>query len=175
MLGPPSRSVPDYFPATLGGRERWSTIAAVVLTVGVLTVFGIVWALRTGDPRWMFLSLPFGLMVFAMGRFAPTGYRLALDGVRVERRTGSVLIPYRRIRSVDRAPRSVTGMSMFGSQGVFGRFGSFWNMRLGFYRLYLTNRDTVVWLATETGWVGLSPDRPDEFVDRLESRRQLVR
>jgi hypothetical protein len=60
---------------------------------------------------------------------------------------------------------------MFGSQGVFGRFGVFWNMRLGLYRLYLTNRDGVVWLATENGWVGLSPDRPDEFVQRLQSRR----
>ena len=168
-------SCPDYFPATLGGRERWSTFAAVVLTVGVLTVFGIVWAVRNGDPRWMFLSLPFVLMVFVMGRFAPTGYRLAPDGIRVERRTGGVLIPYRRIRGVDRVARSVVGMSLFGSQGVFGRFGTFWNMRLGFYRLYLTNRDAVVWLATETGWVGLSPDRPDEFVARLEAHRGLVR
>ena len=143
--------------------------------MGVLTVAGIVWAVKSGDPRWMFLSLPFMLMVFLMGRFAPTGYRLAPDGIRVERRTGSVLIPYRRIQGVDRVARSVVGMSMFGSQGVFGRFGSFWNMRLGFYRLYLTNRDAVVWLATETGWVGLSPDRPDEFVVRLQAHRALVR
>jgi PH (Pleckstrin Homology) domain-containing protein len=143
--------------------------------VGALSVFGIVWAMRTGDPRWIFLSLPFMLMLFVMGRFAPTGYRLASDGIRVERRTGSVLIPYRRIKAVDRAPRPVAGMSLFGSQGVFGRFGTFWNMRLGFYRLYLTNRDAVVWLATETGWVGLSPDRPDEFTTRLQAHRELVR
>lgn len=158
----------NYFPATLGVRERWSTTAAVVLTVVGLTGFGIVWALRTGDPRWMFLSLPFGLMVFVMGRFAPTGYRLALDGIRVERRMGSVLIAYHRIKAVDRTPRQISGMSLFGSQGVFGRFGTFWNFRLGFYRLYLTNRD-VVWLATDTGWIGLSPDRPDEFVAGLRS------
>lgn len=157
----------DYFPATLGVRERWSTIAAVVLSVGVATVFGILWTVRLGDPRYVFLGLPFMLMVFVMGRFAPTGYRLTADGVRVERRLGAATIPYRRIRSVDRQARSVAGLSMFGSQGVFGRFGSFWNMRLGFYRLYLTNRDTIVWLGTDTGWVGLSPDRPDEFVERL--------
>jgi hypothetical protein len=143
--------------------------------VVVLTIFGIVWAVRTGEPRWMFLSLPFMLMVFLMGRFAPTGYRLVPDGIRVERRTGSVLIPYRRIRGVDRVARSVVGMSMFGSQGVFGRFGTFWNMRLGFYRLYLTNRDAVVWLATEAGWIGLSPDRPDEFMARLQAHREFVR
>jgi hypothetical protein len=148
---------------------------AVVLSVGVATIFGILWAVRVGDPRWMFLSLPFMLMVFVMGRYAPTGYRLAPDGIRIERRAGPVVIPYRRIRAVDQGSRSVVGMSLFGSQGVFGRFGTFWNMRLGFYRLYLTNRDAVVWLATEEGWVGLSPDRPDEFMARLEAHRELVR
>jgi len=155
----------------LGGRERWSTIVAVVFGVGVLSVVAIVGAVKTGDPRWMFLSLPFMAMLFVLGRFAPTGYRLAPDGVRIERRAWNVLIPYRRIRGVDRMPRSMAGLSMFGSQGVFGRFGTFWNMRLGVYRLYLTNREAVVWLATDAGWVGLSPDRPEEFMHRLEARR----
>ena len=152
-------------------RERWSTIVAVVFGVVVLSVVAIVGAVKTGDVRWLFLSLPFMLMLFVIGRFAPTGYRLAPDGVRVERRIRSVVIPYRRIRGVDRTPRSLAGLSMFGSQGVFGRFGTFWNMRLGFYRLYLTNRNAVVWLATDNGWVGLSPDRPEEFVTRLDARR----
>jgi hypothetical protein len=143
--------------------------------VGGLTIFGIVWAVRTGEPWWFLLSLPFTLLVFVMGRFAPTGYRLDAEGIRVERRIGTVTIPYRRIVGVDRLARSVVGMSLFGSQGVFGRFGTFWNMRLGFYRLYLSNRDTVVWLATQDGWIALSPDRPDEFVARVEARRALVR
>ena len=162
---------PDYFPATLGGRERWSTIVAVVFGVILLSVAGIVCTMKSGDARWLFLSLPFMLMIYVMGRFAPTGYRLAPEGVRVERRARSTVIPYRRIRGVDRVPRSVAGLSMFGSQGVFGRFGTFWNMRLGFYRLYVSNRNAVVWLATDDGWVGLSPDRPEEFMTRLEAHR----
>lgn len=139
--------------------------------MGASVVAGVAFAVGKGDVRWLFLSLPFLLMVFVMGRFAPTGYRLAADGIRVERRIGTVVIPYRRIKTVDRMARQVAGMSLFGSQGVFGRFGTFWNFRLGFYRLYLTNRD-VVWLATENGWIGLSPDRPDEFVARLQTHRE---
>src|SRR5262249_36108009 len=76
---------PDVFPATLGARERWSTLAAVVLTVGVLSVAGIVWAIQRHDPRWIFLSLPFTLMVFVLGRYAPTAYRLGADGIRIDR------------------------------------------------------------------------------------------
>ena len=160
---------PELFPATLGLRERWSTVAAVVLSVGVLSVVGFVFAMQRGDPRWMALGLPFTLMIFALSLFAPTGYRVTADGIRVERRAGAVTIAYAKIRGVDRMPRPVAGITMFGSQGVFGRFGSFWNMRLGFYRLFLTNRASVVWLATENGWVGLSPDRPDEFVEQIEA------
>ena len=138
--------------------------------MGVLSIAGIVWAIQRHDPRWIFLSLPFTLMVFVLGRYAPTGYRLGVDGVRIERRAGPVLIPYRRIHGADREPRPVAGMSVFGSRGVFGRFGRFWNMRLGVYRLFLTNRDTIVWLATDDGWVGLLPDRPGEFMARLGAR-----
>jgi hypothetical protein len=140
--------------------------------VGVVgaSVLGVVFAVKSGQAVWLFASLPFALVLFVVGRFAPAGYRLAPDGVRIERRIGAKLIPYRRIRSVDTAPRPVNGITLGGSKGVFGRFGWFWNGRLGFYRLYVTDRTRVVWLATEDGWVGLSPDRPEEFVARLRAR-----
>jgi Bacterial PH domain len=136
----------------------------------VPSVVGVVYAANRGDVRWLFLSLPVMLMIFVLGCLAPTGYRLAPEGVRVERRARSTVIPYRRIRGVDRQPRPVNGISMFGAHGVFGRFGRFWNPRLGFYRLYVSDRAAVVWLATDDGWLGLSPDRPDEFVKRLRDR-----
>jgi hypothetical protein len=163
-------SGPDVFPATLGSRERWSTVAAVALGVVGLSVAGVVLTVATADGRWLFLGLPFGLMLLVIGRYAPTGYRLAADGVHVERRAAPAVIPYRSIRAVDRLPRRVAGISMTGSKGVFGHFGRFWNTQLGFYRLYLTNRDDVVWLETTDGLVALSPDRADEFVDRVRAR-----
>ncbi len=135
-----------------------------------MTVLGVVFTARSGELRWLFLSLPFTLILFLTARAAPSGYRLAPDGVRVERRARPIVIPYATIRSVDRAPRPLGGLTLTASKGVFGRFGRFWNPTLGFYRLFLANRDNVVWLRTETGWVGLSPDRPDEFVARLAAR-----
>ena len=74
------------------------------------------------------------------------------------------------IRAVDRAPRPITGLSVMGSNGVFGRFGQFWNLRLGFYRLFVTDGRKIVWLQTAGGWVALSPDQPDEFVERLSGK-----
>ena len=139
-----------------------------------MTILGIVFMAQSGDPRWLFAGLPFTLMLFVIGRFAPVGYRLAGDGIQIERKVGPKLIPYRKIRGVDREERRVNGLTVMGSRGVFGRFGSFWNSQLGVYRLYLSNRENVVWLATDGGLVGLSPDRPEEFVERLRSRLAIL-
>jgi len=134
------------------------------------SILGVAFAVKTGNPRWMFLSLPFAVILFVVGRYAPQGYRLAADGVHVERRAGPRVIPYRTIRSADRVARPLAGVSVTASKGLFGRFGRFWNSTLGSYRLFLTNRDTVVWLQTTTGLIGISPDRPDEFVALLRTR-----
>jgi hypothetical protein len=145
-----------------------------VIGVVGLTVVGIVATARTGEPLWLFISLPFSLGLWVIGRYSPSGYRLAGDGIHVERRAGDKVFPYRRIRSVDREDRPIRGMSVLGTKGAFGRVGRFWNGTLGFYELHLTNPDGVVWLETEGGWVALSPDRPDEFVDRLKARLSLI-
>ena len=143
----------------------------MVVGIGGMTLLGVVFTIQTADLRWLFLSLPFTLMLFVMGRFAPTGYRVAGDGLHVVRRgIPDKVIPYDRIRGVDRAPRALTGLTLTGSRGVFGRFGTFWSPRLGLYRLYMGNTDHVVWLQTADGLVGVSPDAPDEFIARLHER-----
>ncbi len=139
-----------------------------------MTILGVAFAVKSGDPRWLFASLPFTLLLFAVGRFAPTGYRLGGEGVAVERKAGVRVVPYRTIRGVDREGRRVNGITVLGSKGVFGRFGRYWNPSLGFYRLYLSNRDTIVWLATDDGFAGLSPARPDEFVECLRGRLAIL-
>jgi hypothetical protein len=88
----------------------------------------------------------------------------------VERRAGDKVFAYGAIRDADRQERPVGGLSVTASKGVFGRFGRFWNTELGFHWLYLSNTSTVVWLHTDGGLVGLSPDRPDEFLARLRGR-----
>ena len=125
---------------------------------------------RTQDFRWLVLSLPFLIMLLIAARYAPSGYRLGADGVYVERKAGPKVIRYRDIRAVDQTARSVKGITFLGSNGLFGRFGRFWNPRLGLYRLFLSNAASVVWLSTSDGWVAVSPDRPDEFAAGVQAR-----
>jgi hypothetical protein len=158
------------FSASLGTRERWSTLLAVVFVLVGMSLLGVLFTARTGEPGWLLVSLPFALLLYFTGRYAPMGYRLGEDGVHVERRAGPKVIAYSTIRIADREPRRVAGLTLFGSRGVFGHFGRFWNPSLGNYSLFLTNRDAIVWLGTTEGWIGLSPDHPDEFVARLRDR-----
>lgn len=138
--------------------------------MGVGTLAGIVMMIRTHDFRWLVVTLPFLIMLLIASRYAPSGYRLGADGVAIERKAGPKVIRYRDIRTVDRERRSIKGLTFGGSNGLFGRFGRFWNPRLGIYRLFLSNTSAVVWLATSEGWVALSPDRPDEFVAAVQAR-----
>jgi len=141
-----------------------------VLTVGGTTLLGIGMMVRTGDFVWLVLSLPFLIILLIASRFAPSGYRLATDGVHVERKVGPKVLRYRDIRAVDRTARSVKGITFVGSNGLFGRFGRFWNPRIGLYRLFLSNTSSVVWLSTSEGWVAVSPDRPEEFAAGVQAR-----
>jgi Bacterial PH domain len=141
-----------------------------VLGCVVLSIVGVAMTARSGDPSWLLVGVPFTLGLWLFGRYAPAGYTLGDDGVQVHRKAGVLVIPYRTIRACDGERRSVSGLTMFGSRGIFGHFGRFWSPRLGNYRLYLTNLRDVVWLATDDGWIGLSPERPLEFLERLRRR-----
>lgn len=147
----------------------------MVLGIGATSALGVVLVARGHDLLWLFLGLPFAAMLLVALRYAPTGYRLAPDGVHVERRAGPKVIPYATIRHVDREVRRWSGLTATGSNGLFGRFGWFWNLNLGLYRLYITNRVDLVWLLTTQGWVGLSPERPDDFVAALGARLGTTR
>ena len=143
---------------------------ALVLVVGGFMAGGAVMTARTSEITWLFLGLPALLFLLVVSRLAPTGYYLAADGVHVERKAGAKVIPYAQIVAVDRVVRPSSGLTATGSNGLFGRFGRFWSPRLGLYRLYLSNAENVVWMQTTHGLVGISPDRPDEFLERLTAR-----
>ena len=146
------------------------------MAIGGMTLLGVVFTIQTTDLRWLFLGVPFTLMMLLMSRLGPTGYRLGGDGLHVVRRGfPDKVIPYRRIRGVDRTPRALTGLTLTGSKGIFGRFGTFWSPRLGVYRLYMANTDHVLWLDTADGLIGLSPDAGEEFAARLQERLAAAR
>lgn len=135
-------------------------------------VAGLALATANEQAAWLLLPLPFLLIFAATARLAPRAYRLAADGVHVERwGAADVRVPYRVIRRVDRERRSLLGLGA-GSNGFLGRFtfGRAWRPGFGRYRLLLSDARAAVWVDTGEGWVAISPDRPDAFVAGLRAR-----
>ncbi len=134
-------------------------------------VLGAVLTATRADPEWLFIGLPFMGIIWVASLYAPRGYVLAPEGLRIERRAGDIVVPYAAILDVDRAQRGLSGVGP-GSNGFLGwfTFGRAWRFDHGRYRLCLTNRRDAVWIRTTGGWVAVSPDPPDVFVERLRAR-----
>jgi hypothetical protein len=123
-----------------------------------------------GDPSLLVLPLPFLCALWVIQGLAPAGFTLETDGVRIERRWLSRLIPYALIRGVDRLPRAIGGFGAVGLNVLFGSQGPRWNRRTGWHYLAITNTTDLAYLHTPGGIVVISPSRPDEFTARLAQR-----
>lgn len=137
------------------------------LGFGAPFLLSVAMVATSGDPSLLILPLPFLLGLWIIQGLAPAGFTLEPDGIRIERRWLSRLIPYAAIRGVDRQPRAVGGFGAVGLNGLFGSQGPRWNPRTGWHYLAITNTTDLVYLHTAGGLVVLSPSRPDEFAARL--------
>jgi hypothetical protein len=124
----------------------------------------------SGDPSLLILPLPFLCGLWVIQGLAPAGFTLEMDGVRIERRWLSRLVPYAVIRAVDREPRAIGGFGAVGLNSLFGSQGLRWNRRTGWHYLAITNTTDLVYVHTLGGLVVLSPSRPDEFTARVNRR-----
>jgi hypothetical protein len=140
------------------------------LGFGVPFVLSVAMVATSGDPSLLILPLPFLLGLWVVQGLAPAGFTLEADGVRIERRWLSRLVPYALIRGVDRTPRAVGGVGAVGLNVLFGSQGPRWNRRTGWHYLAITNTADLVYLHTAGGLVVLSPSRSDEFAARLRDR-----
>ena len=140
------------------------------LGFGVPFVLSVAMVATSGDPSLLILPLPFLLGLWVMQGLAPAGFTVDADGVRIERRWLSRLIPFALIRMVDREPRAIGGFGAVGLNVLFGSQGPRWNRRTGWHYLAIANTTDLVYLHTPGGLVVLSPSRPDEFAARLRDR-----
>jgi hypothetical protein len=155
----------------LGRRQR---LIAGILGIGLgfvaPFVLSIAMVATSGDLSLLGLPLPFLLGLWVIQGLAPAGFALEADGVRIQRRWLSRLIPYGLIRAVDREPRPIGGVGAVGLNVLFGSQGLRWNRRTGWHYLAITNTTDLVYLHTRGGLMVLSPSRPDEFAARLGRR-----
>mgnify|MGYP003799290489 CR=1 FL=1 len=107
--------------------------------------------------------------------FAPLKYYMTSEKIGVSRLGRDIVIPLGDIENVQIAQSAdFSGtLRVFGSGGLYGSIGLFWNKRMGSFRAYTTRNDSLVIIKMKVGkLIVLSPDDSEAFVQAFVSFRE---
>lgn len=131
--------------------------------------------LTQGTRNLVLVSALPGVAIFLFSAlYAPRGYEVSDDAVRVRRWAGALVIPMPAIQGVERLISSAPveeAVRTLGVGGLFGYFGRFRGRSLGGFRMYATRSSGLVLLRTTTGRIVLTPGAPDRFIAAVERTR----
>lgn len=161
------------FKATLDSLARGITIGVIVL-FSLLSLVGRLTSSpeASGFPTDLWIFLLFLIILLGTWLFAPMGYRIDPTYLSIRRPIGPVRICLADILESRRVGADeLRGLiRTFGSGGLFGYYGKFFNKTLGPLTLYTTRRTHQILIRTRDGKkIVLSPDDADGFLSALAS------
>lgn len=169
----PGSSMPRRFAAAPWPASLKATSALGVVMIPVLTylAFRAVPA-QAGFTRAFGLGiaavLPVLLVVSAL--MAVTGYELDGGSLRVRRPLWSTRIPLTGLRRVWAEPAISQGARrIFGNAGLFSYTGLYQSRALGRYRMFATDLNNAVVLASVERAVVVTPAAPAAFLEHLRT------
>ena len=148
-------SAPFTFSATY---DRTTRILSAIVGLGLLVA-----ALASRNRFVASVSAVVAVLAYA---FSPRGYVIADRTIIVKRLIGNVRIPLENLReSRASTPADVTGcIRLWGSGGMFGYYGLFRTTKLGKSTWYVTRRDKMIVVVTDSKTTLYSPDDTAGFL-----------
>jgi len=111
----------------------------------------------------------FGAVLLVTYLWAPRGYSLYDDLVVVKRPVGDAKIA--NTLEASRWRWTWWGIRLYGSNALFGYYGTFAFKGTGTVRMYATNRNNLVLITDVNGKKYLlSPDEPERFIEQTRTR-----
>lgn len=160
------------FKAPWGVMLAGMTLFSCVLLVGIAVI-----GLTTG-PResvWWLLGMvvmPLTILFVSM-LFVIRGFVITDDMLIVQRLGWNTRLSLTDFVSARVDPEAIKrSIRLFGNGGMFCFTGTFRNKHLGTYRAFANDMSRSVVLKFTDRTVVVTPDRPDEFAARLNSRRE---
>jgi hypothetical protein len=148
-----------------------------LITVMVLLLFAVVIAIQffpAGAAGGIFtFIIP---VIFIAGLIitlglSVTGYEITNDELHINRPFANIIIPKEDIYTVEAIDRNVLRWTVrtFGSGGLFGFYGKFYNKQLGRMTWYITRKDKAVLITTRSDKkILVSPDDREKFIEELK-------
>jgi hypothetical protein len=154
------------------------TAICIVYLVGQTVAFAVfAYLLYEKSPVGAIVLGLSGATIFllpAVWAWAPKGYQVARDGIRILRPIGPKWIPASEVAEVqvgeDGMLRATNTIRTFGVGGLYGYYGYFYNKRLRHFTAYMTRSDSLALIRKTNGkYVLLSPDDADDFVNTVNT------
>ncbi|SHJ36134.1 PH domain-containing protein [Propionispora hippei] len=140
----------------------FSTVSSFAILWGI-TLYVVLYSPLNKGYFWLALVwLAFLSAYFWQVRF----YTLREDCVVIHRFIGNIVIPLKKIESVQRVEKLSISLRLFGSGGLFGYFGIFQLEQGGRIRLYCTRSSNLVVIKADKAYA-ISPNDSAEFCQRV--------
>lgn len=156
------------FPATLGTRERLSTlIVGYGVGLGLPLILVIVFSTVFQHTALLLLPLAFAFVLLLCYLLHPTAFVVAPEGITVSRHLMPYTVSLERLEAVVQPASRPTGFTIGLARvvGIYGTFGIFWNRQWGVFRVFITDQSKQVELVLADGsHVIVSPADPPGFV-----------
>lgn len=127
-------------------------------------------------PLWRvaMVGVPLAVLLGALP-FMVRGYVLTESHIEVRRLGWSSVLPLAGLIAVTGEPEGLSGsVRLFGSGGLFGISGWFWNRRIGRFRAYATDPGRVVLLRYRDGSkVVVTPHDVQHFIVRVRTLAKM--
>ena len=169
---------PDAQLSLYGASTDWYvwglTAGLTVMLVGVALLLGVVgwfvpyWSIRIGLCLAIVLCLSILVGTYL---YSPRAYRIENSALVIERPIGDVTIPFTSVRSVAPMDECLAGSwKTLGNSGLFGIYGTFYNKKLGHFRMYAQRTSRAVILHTDRESIIVTPDDGERFIRELTDR-----
>lgn len=147
----------------------WSTTLKMTTSALLFLMASILWRSPTPQMGLILLGVV-GLCLL----FSVRGYSINNTQLLVRRLGWSTKIDLGRLQRATHDPNAMgRSIRTFGAGGLFASVGYFYNLTLGSYRAYATNRANTVVLDFGERKVVVTPDQPETFVQEISSAAHI--
>jgi hypothetical protein len=154
------------FKATLDKTSKLFTIGMPVLLIG-FAIGPKLWSTPVNGSAAIIGSIILVFTYIITYALSPTSYEIKEDSMIIHRPLKDVIIHRSEIVEVHQMEEGKLARSMrlFGSGGLFGYFGLFWNKEFGTMTWYATRRDQAMMIITSSPKkLVITPDETDAFM-----------
>lgn len=148
------------------------TVLSLIVLIGA--VIGLEFAPFKGSDIWIKIFIQIFLIASVLFAYSLMPVRLSVnpEQVTIKRPFNTLDIPMKDIVEIKSIQKQSLKNSIrtFGSGGLFGYLGYFYNKELGNYTMYTTETENLILIRTNIKKYVLSCTKSEEFIDYIKDK-----